>query len=324
MQHRSHIFIPVLFLFSFIFSGCIHEYPTAEEINPTDIDFGVELELQLHWDQFAEQINFETKAQEKNHRLIIEMMRNGQTWGRDEIWVSDDDFNDNILTRRLPFKLKPFEYQIGVWYDRRSSDSGTSYDATDISEIKPLNREPSWEESQLCGYAYSSINLTSYKGGRNVKLLKQIGLLHAGARFELVSTDIKEFIRAQTENLEAGETYTITLDYGVATPTGFNILTGKALGSERKSQTGRMRIPFIDLQELTIASGFVFCDEEDILEMSVTIHNSARVPIIKTPPFRFTIRRGALTRVFADFLSEEFTGSFIIDNKWEGEIIVEL
>ena len=318
--------ISLLIIMTF-FSGCIHEYPKGEVIIPDDIEFGIELDLDLEWKQYATQLDLKSRASyDSPHRIIIEVEKGSDVLGRDIIYLSDEDFSEGTVTHKLSFNLKPTEYKIGIWYDYcREWEEETYYNAADLSNVSQIQNVIKWDTKMHCGYASEYIDLRKYNGQPNVRLLKKMELKHPGARFELVATDVTDFLAYQDPLIQLGETYTITLEFSQIVPATFNVFEGYAIeGADRSLTDGPLTIPFGRYEQLSIASGFIFCDEEMTIEMRIAVHNSARVPIIQSQWFDFKIRPGTLTRVFAQFLSERVESTFIIDNIWAGEIFIDI
>ena len=320
----KYIFIILL---AFGCGSCIHEYPTGAGSDPSAIDLGIELTIDLKWGESITQPFFPTKGRnESDMRVVIEISRNGEIVGRDMFFLSDEEYANGYTRRRLPFTLHALSYEVAVWCDRVDSSSKTEhFDVSDLSSIKN-NSISGWSSEDACGYAMDTFDLREYRGKWDVKLIKEMTLSHAGARFRLITTDIRKFVEEQLWEIEKGETYTVTINFENDTADSFNAFTGAAI--RNYSYPAAITVPLkptYDIYgELEIAEGFVFCDSDDMLSMNVTVHNSARMPVVKSPEFRFEVHRGMISIVSGEFLSEIFSGNIKINNIWEGEITVDL
>ena len=88
--------------------------------------------------------------------------------------------------------------------------------------------------------------------------------------------------------------------------------------------TGWMRLPFAEYTELKIAEGFLFCREQDTVNVKLSVLNSAMVTVSQTDYFSFPIRRGYITVVTGNFLTHPIDGIFSIDNIWDEDIVIEI
>lgn len=332
MTHKFYL-ITLIAIMSFISQGCIHDYPHGEGEDPTMVELGVELVLNLEWKQFAEEAHVETRARgSKNHRITIEILRKGEPVGCDEIYLSDEEFKEGTLFYPLSFKLHALEYNLAVWYDRTDplDEEGNElmqslYEFENLSEIKHSILPLEWSTSHICGYANASLDLSPYRGKWGARVIKPLQLMHGGARFELITSDFQEFIQSQRSSLLQGETYTLTMTLSSPATEGFNAHTGTAISfGNEKISSRTLFLPMTDSSSVTIASGFILSSQEEDVTITLTVHNSAKALIIKTPPLTFPVKRGYLTRVSGEFLTSFFNSWISIDNIWAGEIEIEL
>ena len=322
LRHITFMLLAILML-----QGCIHDYPHDGGIDPTMVELRVDLSLNLSWQQFAEAAVFDTRARnEGSHRIVTEIMRKGEVIGRSETYLSDEEFELGKATIPLSFRLHALEYQLAVWYDRNpGNQEEAAYHSDRLSSIEQKNFPLEWTPSLSCGYASCIIDLTPLRGKWGARITKELDLLHSGARFELVTTDFQEFIENQRVALLQGETYSLTISVHSAVADSFDAYSGNSLAlKEEKESIKTLTLPFTQSDMVTIADGFLFCEEDDNASMKLIVHNSARAIVVQTPWFRFPVKRGSITRVYGDFLSNFFKGSISIDNIWEGEIEIEV
>lgn len=323
--------ILIIFLTSLllpIFMSCIHEHPDGNAEDPSLVDLGVELTLELKWNQRTASPQYPSKAREETpHRVIIQIMRNGSIVGKDEVYLSSKEFSEGSLIHKLPFKLHALEYEIAVWSDFISEKGEEeAYHVSSLENIERLDHGIQWKSEYGCGYCNDILDLRDYRNQWNAKVIKTLPLNQAASRFEIISTDINRFLDTQKFAMLNGETYTLTVTFGKNTATGFNAFTGTPIRDnyEEFQTVGKLNLPLGVYDELVIASGILFSSEEENITMNLTVHNSARLIVVRSSEFRFPIKRGTLTRVKGEFLSDTFDNNITVDNIWEGEIFIEI
>lgn len=318
-----------MFTAAFLLTGCIHEYPEAEALNPTSIEVALDLDLNLKWNQKTGEPVYQTKA-DKNiigRRITVLISRNGKQEGKDIFYLTEDEFNVGNVKHKMTFSLEPREYEIAVWCDvvEGLNRENGYYDLSELPLVKSITAGINYDSRQTCGFASSRLDLRQYSGQWGAKVIKQMKLEHPGARFEITTTDIQKFLEAQQVPLLNGESYTLTLSFGDGTASGIDIMTGIPFRDEFTMEwTDDLELPFTTRTQLQIAGGFIFCSDEENISMSLIVHNSARLIVVRTPQFRFPVKRGLITKISGDFLSETFSNTITVDNIWEGEIVIEL
>ena len=317
----------LMLLISTFMGACIHEHPDVNADNPSGIEIGVELSLDLKWGEDETKPFFNTKARgNESMRAVVEIARNSVLVNRDEFYITQDEIDEGLARHKLPFKLDPAVYEMAIWCDTYNTDTQSSdFDASSLREVSGNFKGIKLYDTRQCGYVSDLLDLRQYKDQLGVKLLKELSLKHAGARFRLITTDMRQFVKKQLNEIEKGETYTVTINYSTETADKFNAYSGYAIRDySSNSITGPLVPTYSIYPETDLAEGFLFCDETDIVKMSVTVHNSARVLVVKSPEFSFEVKRGRIALVTGDFLSEVFSNHITVDNIWEGEIFIDL
>lgn len=318
-----------LVLGSLFMGSCIHEYPSGSAYDPSGIETAIELDLDLQWSEKEITPEFSpTKARnDELIKVIAEVSSQGDIVGRDEFFVNSDEYAQGYVRHRLSFGLHALNYDLAVWCEYNLDediDPDIVFDSSSMNNIKIKSENVNSIKTQ-CGYAASSLDLRSYKGETEVRVIKQLNVEHSGARFRLITTDIRSFVEEELWAIENGETYTLTVNFDSSTPDAFDAYTGNAIRNyDTFSMTGAL-IPSYDYYgEKTIAEGFVFCDEEDEITMQVTVHNSARMIVVRSSQFSFKVKRGMTSIVYGDFLSEIFVNTIRVNNIWDGEDFIDL
>ena len=318
-------------IFTFFLQGCIYENPQASKGPQSGGDGGsyvstqIEVSYNISWQNLLQEVQFNQSSRAREttgHRFIVEVSRYGERVCRDEIYLSENEFATGVFSHRLSSNLQHRDYDISVWYDKDADDGNRFFDTTDLSEVKLTNLSTTGLESLSCAYASDHLDLSDYE---DEILVKEIEMALPGAKFEIVTTDAEQFIAAQKESLNQGDTFTACLDIIDGGSTVFNVYDGVVVYSNNYLQTeGRMRLPFVELDELKIAEGFLFCETEDVAHVRLTVNNSALVPVARTETFSFPVKRGYVTKVVGEFLTTPIDGVFSIDHIWEGEITMEI
>lgn len=314
--------------------GCIYEYPVPVNgvipgvgEDPSAVNVMVEVTCELSWESLLQQVDFSTKAEsEKLHRIIVEVSDNGTILCHDTEYLSEDRFATGRFRHSLSVALKAKEYDIAVWCDVEGEEGGYSFDASDLTRVEITNFSSRAGDDMDCAYAVSSLDLKEYADGEaTANVLKEINLQHAGARFEMVSTDVQEFIANNKEALNQGDRFTVYVPFDVGGYSGMNLYTGKIFNTGGFPEfSGWMRLPFAAYDELKIAEGFVFCQYDSEATVKLRVTNSALFTVSQTDSFSFPLKTGYITTVSGDFLTHPIDGILSIDNIWEGEIYFEI
>lgn len=331
LNRSLFIFIGLL---AVLFSGCIHEYPhpvkgPSSEIGekPGTINALVEVYFDITWEGLLHNIDFSTKARDdRSHRFILEVIKDGIPVCHDITYLSPDEFTLGKLNHKLSASLEAAYYQIAVWYDTQDEEGNNPFKADALRDVRPINLTTENAEIFQCAYASDVLDLREYKDlKKEVNINKELNLSHAGARFEIVTTDIQRFISTYKESLNQGDSFTVFLTFPGSTPCSFDLPSDRLTASgEGFEMSGHMRLPFAEYDELKIAEGFIFCEEEDEITMKLGVKNSALLPVCQTEYFTFPVKRGYITTITGNFLSSPVDGIFSVNTLWEGEIIIEI
>lgn len=318
-------------------AGCIHEYPYAVKDphhpdnpsgnNPNLWKAGITVEYNLEWETLIHNLDnayFSTKASSNPlHRFIIEVKENGNVLCRDIRYATDEEFSEGRLMHTLSAALENHLYELAVWYDNLDDNKQSLFLTESLENIKMDVMSTYWERTQACGFSYDILDLRDLKGGEDEQTVtKKLQMGHPVARFEIIATDIQQFISDNKEALEQGDSFTMNLLLSAGAYSKFNIYQNKPFKDEEALEmTGRIRLPFAEYDELKIAEGFFFCpEEENEATAKINVTNSALFSVSHTDYFTFPVKRGYVTCIKGDFLTHPVDGIFTVDNIWAGEI----
>ncbi|MCH5242170.1 MAG: hypothetical protein J1F67_07070 [Muribaculaceae bacterium] len=335
MRLRKSGILTSLVFFAFLMQGCIHEYPTPVKgnssdkgENPSAINANIEVTFDLSWESLLYNVKTDTKSRartERPHRFVVEVLKDGEPVCHDLNYLSPEEFSLGKLNHKLSVPLEASGYQIAVWYDIQDDDGNNSYNTENLKNVSLSNSSTTAGEFLQCAYASDFIDLTEYSNSKEeISVTKELELSHAGARFEIVATDIQKFIETYKASLNQGDSFTAHIYFTHNVPTAFNLHSNMINYGDNLSLSGKMRLPFAEYDELKIAEGFIFCTDESDVTMKLEVKNSALIPVCRTDFFSFPIKRGYITTVTGDFLSSPVDGVFSVNTIWEGEIVIEI
>lgn len=323
-----------------VFSSCIHDHPFEVSVpghgnGGTDVedpyeegnlDTYLEVSFDLNWENLLHRVEFSTKASPANpHRFLIETRYNGDVVSHETTYLTDLEFEEGVLRYKIPVALRPDIHQVSVWYDCRNEAGSYLYEAGDLSQVKLLDRSTTDASRLICAYASDIIDLREYNGKGSSSVLKTLEMKIASAAFEIVATDVNQFIELNKEALLQGDSFSTRIKLEEGAYPGFNLYSGNPeFIGEDFELSGRMRLPFAEYDELKIAEGILFCNEEDEVTANMVVLNSALTTVSRTDSFVFPVKRGYITTIRGNFLTHPVDGLFTVDNIWEGEIIIDL
>lgn len=323
-----------------VLAGCVHDYPTMtpdgeEGIDPTLVEVNTEvtLDLELVPLEIITQKNARsgtTKAASGyRRRFIIEAWRDGKPESR-QVSIVDDAEEDGTEKITLPIRLKlhAVEYTLAVWTDYVAAGTDTDfyYDTKDLQYVACRAPYTGSTDYRDCLYGTAALDLRPYREEWNARVQVKVDMVRPLAKYELIATDVKDFLRKTKKQRADDETFTITFSYGFYLPTVFNILSGKPADSQTGVQyTVPLVVPTDGQEECTIGTDFVFVNgAESFVKLSMEIRDGGGNVVSRTTGLEVPYRRGHLTTVCARFLTNEMQGGVGIDDEFEGDINVDL
>lgn len=316
-----------------LLSACIHEYPIATGNNgggedPTVVEGFIEINYSLSWEKIIHSIDFSTKSgRNGTHRFIVEVSKDGSRILQDVEYVDDEEFATGSFRRKLSVPLEAERYEIAAWYDRINTEGNPYFKADNLREISILNNLTTDTLAFHCAFASDILDLNGYTDNSNktATMVKKMEMQIPAARFQIVATDVQDFITSQKEALNQGDKFTINVMFPYGCYDGFNAFQNYSfLTGNQYSLSGWMRLPFAEYDELTIGQGLLFCDKEENATIELSVVNSALVTVSKTKAFSFPVKPGQITIIKGNFLTHPVDGIFHIDHIWGGEIIYEI
>ncbi len=310
-----------------ILCGCIHDHPGPDAHDPTLVNVAIEVTPPPEWEEKSLNVKTREDSHESQHRIIAEVMRNGKKEWRHEQIISGEEYSSGPIIIRLPFSLHAVEYTLSVWSDILHPESAPAYDAELLNHVTPSEPIPFWESRNDCSFFSNYIDLRKYRNQWDSKVVVPTALSRPIARFEIVATDLQEFLDYTEFERQHGETYTVTLSGHSRIESVFDATSSSGATSffiSMPDKTIPLSLYGHPPDEILLHSCALFPEEEASIDATITVYNSARLIMAKSEEFTIPLERGKVTRVKGNFLTNFYKNSINVDNIWNGEILIEI
>ena len=206
------------------------------------------------------------------------------------------------------------------------TDTDLYYDTEDLQRVACRDPYTGSTDYRDCLYGTTALDLRQYRDEWNAKVQIKVDMVRPLAKYELIATDVKDFLRKTKKQRADDAAFTITFSYGFYLPTVFNVLAGKPADSRTGvTYTAPLTVPDDGTEECRIGTDFVFVNgAESFVSLSMEIRDSGGNVISRTTGLKVPYRRGHLTTVRARFLTNEMQGGVDIDDDFDGDIDVDL
>ncbi len=309
----------------------IFEYPDDNAVDPTLVNLDINIKLAIPSDlEFELYDEVALKSDEETTyylRTLIEIYDDDNSNSpiiRDTLYSYYDLIGELDLHYTTTLNAKC--YDVAIWSDIvESTDSGDQffYTASNLSQIKYT--EPYIGNSAL-KYAFSTaieIDLTTYRDQWNATYQYVAGLERPQARFEIITTDLEQFLASySTEEEISSDDFTVEVLYDGYMPYGFNVLTDKP-------NEARQEISYLttieDLGDGTarLAFDLVFVNHtESGVNVSLIIYDKNGEIATQAGSIAIPLYRNMNTIVIDEYLTSDYTPGIGIDPSFEGEIDV--
>ena len=338
----------IALVLTIVLAGCVHDYPSMTEdgeegIDPTLVEVNTEvtLDLELVPLEIITQKNARsgtnkarsgtTKADDGyRRRFIIEAWREGKPTARQVtvMETAEEENGDGKISLPIHLKLHALDYTLAVWTDyvKAGTTDDLYYDTDNLQQVACTDPYTGSTPYRDCLYGTTPLDLRNYRDEWNAKVQVKVDMVRPLAKYELIATDVKDFLRKTKKQRADDETFTITFSYGFYLPTVFNVLSGKPADSQTGiAYTTPLTVPTDGQKECTIGTDFVFVNgTESFVSLSMEIRDGGGDVISRTTGLKVPYRRGHLTTVRARFLTNEMQGGVDIDDDFDGNIDVDL
>lgn len=316
-------------------SGCVHDYPTMTEdgeegVDPTLVQVNTEVTLDL--ELVPLEIVTETArsgttkaAADYRRRFIVEARREGKTEARQVTVLDDVESGKDKLTLPINLKLHAVEYTLVMWTDyvEAGTDADLYYNTENTENIACTEPYKGSTDLRDCLYGTAALDLRPYRDEWNAKVQVQIEMVRPLAKYEIIATDVKEFLEKTGRQRAQGEAYTVTFTYGFYFPLAFNALTGKPADSRMGvAFTTPLDVPTDGTETCTLGTDYIFVNgAESYVPLNIEIKDADGRTVSLTTGLDVPYRRGHLTTVRGPFLTSRFNPGVGIDPGFDDEDI---
>ena len=332
---KQKYIIPFLALFAALLSGCVHDYPTLtpdgeEGIDPTLVEVNTEVTLDL--ELVPLEIVTETArsgstkaASDYRRRFIVEARREGKTEERQVTVLDEAEPGNDKLTLPINLRLHAVEYTLVVWTDYVEAGAAADlyYNTENTEYIACTEPYTGSTDRRDCLYGTAALDLRPYRDEWNAKVQVQIEMVRPLAKYEIIATDVKEFLEKTGRQRAQGEAYTVTFTYGFYFPLAFNALSGKPADSQMGvTFTTPLDLPTDGSEECTLGTDYIFVNgAESYVPLNIEIKDADGRTVGLTTGLDVPYRRGHLTTVRGPFLTSRFSPGVGIDPGFDDEDI---
>lgn len=334
----------IAFVLTIVLAGCIHDFPVTtpdgeEGIAPTLVEVNTEvtLDLELVPLEIITQKNARpetTKSRvgeqtDYRRRFIIEAWHEGKPESR-QVTVADDaeEDSDGKITLPIHLKLHALDYTLVVWTDyvAAGTDTDLYYDTKDLQYVACTAPYTGSTPYRDCLYGTAALDLRQYRDEWNAKVQVKVDMVRPLAKYELIATDVAEFLGRTAQQRAQGESYTVTFSYSFYIPAVFDVLAGKPCESWPEiSFTLPLALPEEGETFHTVGTDFIFANggEASVL-LTMEIRDSRGNRMSRVSGIDVPYRRGHLTTLKGAFLTSEMKGGVEIDTEWDGEVEIDM
>lgn len=311
----------LLFLFIILLAGCVHDYPgmTAdgeEGVDPTLVQVNTEVTLDLELVPLeiitgkARSGTTKAAADTYRRRFIIEARRDGKVAQR-QVTVPEEaeESGSGKITLPVNLRLHALEYTLAVWTDyvAAGTEADLYYNTEDLQQVSCTTPYTGNTPYRDCLYGTVLLDLRDYRNEWNAKVQVQVDMVRPLAQYEIIATDVKDFLAESQRQRETGTAHSVTFSYGFYFPLGFNVLTGKPQNSQMNvAFTAPLTVPDDGREEYTIGTDFIFVNgEESYVPLEIRIADSDGYVVSLTTGLNVPYRRGHLTTLRGRFLTSK-------------------
>lgn len=321
-----------------LLAACVHDYPTMtpngeEGIDPTLVVVDTEVTLDLDLAPLEIITNktrsgaTEAATDDHRRRFIIEARRNGRAEVRQVAVMEDAEENDKKLTLPVRLRLHAVEYSFAVWTDYVKAGTNTDlyYNTEDLQQIACTTPYTGSTDYRDCLYGTAPLDLRPYRDQWNARVQLNMEMVRPLAKYQIVATDVKDFIKT-VEKKYPGETeFGIRFSYGFYFPLAFNVWEGKPTDSQLGvAFTTRLTLPAAGTEEMILGFDHVFVNGLGSyipLSMEITSLRDGSV-VGRMSGLNVPYQRGHLTTIRGRFLTAmSGSGGIGIDPGYDDEDI---
>ncbi|WP_337625863.1 DUF6562 domain-containing protein [Phocaeicola sp.] len=316
----------------FLMAACtLHEEPelTADGelgVDPTEVNVEVNLTLDLNLPEQGNEENSSARVSANTdylHRFIVEAYFNRQPVAR-QVFV--ENITDRThLSLPVSMKLHARSYQLVVWKDYVSAETPEEdlhYNTQSLVPVIPNRASHTGNtEYKDVFVGTTSLDLTAYADQWGAVVEQDVTLQRPVARYELIATDVADFLQRVADGEVNGETFTARIKYSGYLPVGYNALDNVPKHSLMYMQYNTsFELPEEGTDELRVGFDYVFVSNEGSasVPMEIEIVNEENVTVANSV-LNVPLERGKNTVWTGEFLTGDDQGGQGGDEPGEDE-----
>lgn len=338
MKMRGKIKALVLWLLPVLVASCrIHEFPPVPEYSEIIVNVKSRLSVAASWEQDAELYDFEDEAFNGcKVRYVVRTFAsdNGVVTSRIPVdeFVYTYDYDDNI-EKEFHLMLKPGSYEVMIWTDI-VDESATpmfiyntdSFDAITFTDVYQGNT--SLREC-FRGTAHVDVPASIMETVRPVELI--VEMTRPIAKFEVVATDLKEFVdmEMKSKSLQAPrgislDDYKVFFHYQGFVPDTYDMFSDRPSDSaEGLSFESAFRMTGDG--RVSLGTDHIFVGhQETAVSVKIGIYDLSGNMISLTPVIKVPLLRNRHTVMEGEFMTRKASGGISAETEFDGEYNYEI
>lgn len=321
----------VFVLAAFLFSACVHDYPSMTDDGEMGIDPTlIEVTVEVHLDLTLKPLQFKSRAMNSagnyHRRFVVEVRQDGKTVIHQIKIISEPSSSKLSLPLRL--KLKNLEYTIAVWTDYviAGSEGDLYYNTTDLEDVSFTAPYMGSIDGRDCLYGTTALDLRSYRDKWNIDVKASVEMVRPVAKYEIIATDVKDFNKQLRRNRGGNKEFTVTVLYDFYFPTVFNVWTGRPDHSDLGvAFTVPVHVPADESGECVIASDYIFTSNSgSVMPLTIELHDNEGNLFARTTGVQVPYQRGYQTTLRGSYLTHGIDNGVDIDTEFDGDIDVNI
>ncbi len=339
------ICLPILFL-----SACdVHEWPETPEFVKLHLRLNYETDM-TEWKHIydgtsaIEQGLGDTYDNHQNSgqiRYVVraypisEKQRTSQTYTQEFVFTKDisDGYNHEVTLDVLPGN-----YNVMVWSDLvQTNGNNYFHDATNFAEITLQGDHKGNTDHRDAFRGTSNICLVADIVEHDSPILDVV-MQRPLAKFEFVTTDLKEFIDKEYEYLQREaatrgdvpptrvntDDYKVVFYYSGYMPNAYNMNTDKPVDS-KMGVLFESKIDILNENEASLGFDYVFVNgKKSAVTVQIGLYDKEDRQLALSAPINVPLQRNHHTVIKGSFLMEETSGGITINPDFDGNHNIEI
>lgn len=311
--------------------SCVREFPGVNPdgtvgVDPTLVSVNLDLTFDMSLESLAVS-HHSRSGDEMMMRVIVEFTRGGIVAEKAEAYIDPAVESGKIVNLPLAVKLHALEYNVAVWagYVSGPDHEPLCFDVSEMYSVTCMEPYRGSVSARQCFCGVASMDLRDLRDRWNVGVTVPVELRRPQAKYRIIATDVDKLLSRGVKARGRHGGYKVRFGCDVM-PWSYDVWSAAVAGY----RTGVEYTLPLDLPELsdgTLELGFDWLfagDETEDMTLSLTVFDEYLIPVSHVTGIVVPLRRGRLTTVAGDFLTNEVGGAITIDTEWGGTIDIEV